>query len=126
MCIFDLNFRIIKATKALSVLSALRGVQETQSLLQESNAGDRTDPQQLHSRLGSRPASSIFSRLSRLRLVSSRWQRVIFHCHCHCLCLWLCCGFCLRRGLMMLGAVFSRSSGDDSIAFQRAFGTQIR
>lgn len=32
-------------------------------------------------------ASSIFSRLSRLRLVSSRWQRVIFHCHCHCLSL---------------------------------------
>lgn len=45
------------------------------------NLMEAIDPtlQQLHS---PDQASSIFSRLSRLRLVSSQWQRVIFHCHC--------------------------------------------
>lgn len=60
----------------------LRGVQETQSLLQESYRGDRLDPATTaHSRLGL-GRRLFLVRLSRLRLVSSRWQRVIFHCHC--------------------------------------------
>lgn len=68
------------------------------------NLMEAIDPtlQQLHS---PDSASSIFSRLSRLRLVSSRWQRVIFHCHCLRLPSPLSLLLHLWRGLM-LGAVF--------------------